>query len=95
MKNKFSLLGIIIFLSFCFAVFFKGLNSSNIYSPKVSEKENIPLFEAKDFNSTAYLNSKKIFEEDIFYIVNIWASWCAPCRAEHSLLMRLSEKSIN
>jgi phospholipase/carboxylesterase len=29
------------------------------------------LFEAKDFYSTAYLNSKKIFEEDIFYILNI------------------------
>ena len=68
MKNKFSLLGIIIFLSFCFAVFFKGLNSSNIYSPKVSEKENIPLFEAKDFNSTAYLNSKKFLKKTYFIL---------------------------
>ncbi|MGQ4273652.1 DsbE family thiol:disulfide interchange protein [Terrihabitans sp. B22-R8] len=24
-------------------------------------------------------------------IVNVWASWCAPCRQEHPLLMRLSE----
>jgi len=24
-------------------------------------------------------------------IVNIWASWCAPCRAEHPLLLELSE----
>jgi cytochrome c biogenesis protein CcmG, thiol:disulfide interchange protein DsbE len=91
MKNKLSLFGIIIILSFCFVVFFKGLNNSNIYSPKISKKKNIPIFEAKDFNSTAYLNSKKIFEEDIFYIVNIWSSWCVPCREEHSLLMRLSK----
>lgn len=24
-------------------------------------------------------------------IVNIWASWCAPCRAEHPIMMQLSE----
>lgn len=25
-------------------------------------------------------------------IVNLWASWCSPCRAEHPLLMALSER---
>ena len=38
----------------------------------------------------------KIFEEGTFYIVNIWASWCVPCRIEHPLLMQLSKnESIN
>ena len=75
MKNKISLFIIIIFLSFCFVIFYKGLNNSNTYSPKVKDRKNIPIFEAKNFNSHDYLNSKKIFEEDTFYIVNIWASW--------------------
>jgi cytochrome c biogenesis protein CcmG/thiol:disulfide interchange protein DsbE len=91
MKNKFSLFIIIIFLSFCFFIFYKGLNNSNIYTPKIKDKKNIPIFEAKDFNSNIYINSEKIFEEDIFYIVNIWASWCIPCRTEHPLLMGLSK----
>ena len=78
-------------VSFSFIVFYKGLNNSNTYIPKIKDKKNIPIFEAKDFNSNAYLSSKKIFEEDIFYIVNIWASWCVPCRTEHPLLMRLSK----
>jgi len=91
MKNKFSLFIIIIFLSFCFVVFYKGLNNSNIYKPKISDKKNIPVFEAKDFNSNIYIDSKKIFDEDIFYILNIWASWCVPCRTEHPLLMGLSK----
>ena len=83
------------FVSFCFIVFYKSLNNSNTYIPKIRDKKNIPIFEAKDFNSNVYLNSEKIFEEDIFYIVNIWASWCVPCRTEHPLLMRLSKnKSI-
>ena len=91
MKNKFSLFVVVIFLSFCFVIFYKGLNSSNIYAPKINDENKIPIFEAKDFNSSAYLNSEKIFEEDVFYIVNIWASWCVPCRIEHPLLMQLSK----
>ena len=91
MKNKVSIFLVIIFLSFCFVIFYKGLNNPNTYSPKIMDKKNIPIFEAKDFNSSSYLNSEKIFEEDTFYIVNIWASWCLPCRTEHPLLMKLSK----
>ena len=91
MKNKLSVFVVIIFLSFCFVIFYKGLNNSNTYTPKIKDKKNIPIFEAKDFHSGSYLNSEKIFEEDIFYIVNIWASWCVPCRTEHPLLMKLSK----
>jgi len=91
MKNNFILFTIIMSVSFCFIIFYKGLNNSNTYIPSLSDKKNIPIFEAKDFNSNVYLNSEKIFEEDTFYIVNIWASWCVPCRTEHPLLMRLSK----
>ena len=91
MKNNFSLLIIITFLIFCFVIFYKGLNTPSTYLPKIKDKKNIPIFEAEDFHSGSYLNSEKIFEEDIFYIVNIWASWCVPCRKEHPLLMKLSK----
>jgi cytochrome c biogenesis protein CcmG/thiol:disulfide interchange protein DsbE len=91
MKNKFSLFIIIIFLSFCFVIFYKGLNNSNTYAPKIKNKKDMPIFEAKSFDSNTYLHSKKIFEEDIFYLVNIWASWCVPCREEHPLLMKLNK----
>ena len=91
MKNKFILFTIIMSVCFCFIVFYKSLNNSSTYIPKISDKKNIPIFVAKDFNSNVYLKSQKIFKEDIFYIVNIWASWCVPCRAEHPLLMGLSK----
>ena len=91
MKNKFNLFILVIFLSFCFFIFYKGLNKSNIYTPNVSDGKDIPIFEAKNFNSNIYHSSRNIFQEDIFYIVNIWASWCAACRIEHPLLMELSK----
>ena len=81
MNNKFSIFVIVIFLSFCFVIFYKGLNTPNTYTPKVNEKKNIPTFKVKDFGSNNYVNSDKIFEENIFYIVNIWASWCEIGRA--------------
>ena len=91
MRINFKLLILILFLGFCFFIFYKGLNYSNIYTPKITNEKNIPIFEAKDFDSNTYVNSEKIFEEDIFYIVNIWASWCVPCRTEHHFLMDLSK----
>ena len=91
MKNKFSLFIIVIFFCFCFIIFYKGLDNPNTYTPEIKDKKSVPIFEAKYFNSNIYVNSEKIFEENIFYIVNIWASWCVPCRAEHPILMRLSK----
>ena len=94
MKNKLSIFIIITFLSFCFVIFYKGLNNPNTYAPKIKDKRYIPIFEAKDLNSNTYLKSEKIFEKDNFYIINIWASWCVPCRTEHPLLMELSKDQL-
>ena len=91
MKNKINLFILIIFLSFCFFILYKGLNNFSTYEPKNKSKKNIAVFDARDFDTNDIVNSKNIFKEDIFYIVNIWASWCVPCRAEHPLLMKLSK----
>ena len=96
MKNKILLLSIIFFFGIIFFIFYKGLEQSNIYSPETIIKKEIPIFNSKDFFSGKNFKSSSIFESDKIYLLNIWSSWCVPCRQEHSLLMDLnSEKNIN
>ena len=89
MKNK--ILPIILTFVFIiiFFVFYKGLQNSNIYTPKVEFKKIIPSFEAKIFDSDDKISSNQIFNREKFYLLNIWASWCVPCREEHPYLMNL------
>jgi cytochrome c biogenesis protein CcmG/thiol:disulfide interchange protein DsbE len=95
MKNKLIIIILFVFLSFCFIIFYKGLNNSNTYTPEINDEKTIPIFKVKDFNSNLDIKSDKVFEKNSYYILNIWASWCLPCRKEHPLLMQLSKnKSV-
>ena len=74
MKNKFIFIIIIIFFISCFYVFYKGLNQSNIYIPQTMKEKNLPIFVAKDFYLGNEIDSREIFKDESFYIINIWAS---------------------
>ena len=93
MKNKIFLIFLIFIFSIVFFIFYKGLQNSNIYTPNVEYKKNIPIFEAQMFDKEKKINSNQIFNRDKFYLLNIWASWCVPCRDEHSYLIDLNDKS--
>ena len=93
MKKKFLPLFMIMVFGFIFIIFYKGLEDSNIYTPDTKLKNKVPIFKTKDFYSGVSLNSSDIFEFDKNYLLNIWSSWCVPCRQEHPLLMKLNEDS--
>ena len=82
----------IIFL-IIFLIFYKGLQNSNIYTPKIDNEKNIPSFKVKLFHSEREISSEEIFKQNKFYLLNIWASWCVPCRKEHPFLMKLSNQN--
>ena len=92
MKKRIISFLIISSLIFAFVIFYKGLNQSSFYQPK-SEIEEIPKFFAKTFYSKEEIDSQKFFKKDKYYLLNIWASWCVPCREEHSFLTNLSKET--
>ena len=92
MKTKIFFSVAIISSLIIFFVLFKGLQNTNIYTPQVDVKKDIPYFEAKIFDSDIVKNSNEIFQKKNFYLLNIWASWCAPCRDEHPILLKLKDE---
>ena len=91
MKKKNSIFILTIFVLFCFIVFLKGLNNSNTYVPSEGTGKKLLSFNAKKLLNNEGINSDEFFVENKIYILNIWASWCAPCRDEHKILMQLSK----
>tara|TARA_Y100000589_G_scaffold292379_1_gene296486 strand:+ start:118 stop:636 length:519 start_codon:yes stop_codon:yes gene_type:complete len=89
MKNKIIPFLIVIFLIFLFVIFYKGLNKPSLYSPNIGNEKEIPVFSALTFFDKKEMSSKNIFDKDKFYLLNVWASWCVPCRDEHPLLINL------
>ena len=93
MKNKLVPSAIIISFIIVFLIFYKGLEETNIYTPKSEIKKDIPNFSSEFFFTNKSVNSLEVFNEDKFYLLNIWSSWCVPCRKEHPLLMKLSKNN--
>ena len=91
MKNRLFPLFIISFFIIIFIIFYKGLQNTNIYTPETKINNEIPVFSAKLLYLKKIINSSELFSSDKFYLLNIWSSWCVPCRQEHQFLMRLNK----
>ena len=91
MKNKLLLISITLIFIIIFVIFYKGLQNTNIYTPDSKMNNKIPSFSANLFYSDKVINSSELFSSNRFYLLNIWSSWCVPCRQEHSFLMDFSD----
>ena len=91
MKNKILPISIIFVFIIIFIIFYQGLQNSNIYTPNSKSSFEVPSVSVKLFNSNKIVNTKEIFNSDNYYLLNIWSSWCVPCRQEHSILMELTK----
>ena len=91
MKSKIIAITLILFFLITFVIFFKGLENPNLYTPILNQEKEVPSFKLKSFDNKTEIISEKIFRGDKYYLMNIWASWCIPCRVEHKFLMELKK----
>ena len=69
-------------------VFLIGLNKSSIYDTKDLVGKQLENIKLDNFNENKILTESDLRKND-FTLINFWASWCAPCRAEHKYLIKL------
>ncbi len=81
----------IFLIIFILSIFYLALDRNTNY-----DTENLVGNKLVNINLKSFKNDKiftnKDFENNNFTLINFWASWCAPCRIEHSYLMELSKE---
>lgn len=91
---------LLIFLPVLFFAALAGLLALGLYSGDPTEvpsaligkpvpEFSLPPIPARDPEAQVGLSSGDLAQGTVS-LVNVWASWCAPCRVEHPLLMALS-----
>ena len=75
MKNKFSLVLLVLLISFCSS----------------SANDSTDSIRLNNLNLKPLIEEDKIQLETDFLIINYWASWCLECIEEHELLISLAE----
>ena len=91
MIKNFKFIIIALFGLFLFLVLLKGLDKPNIYSPNNSSTKIETKLTAKMLYINKEISLGELINNNNFSIINIWASWCLPCRNEHAYLIDLQK----
>ena len=79
-----------IFIIFILTVFYLSLNKSSNYDTEGLVGNKLNQIKLESFENNNYLTNKNL-KKNNYTLINFWASWCAPCRTEHPILMQLSK----
>tara|TARA_B100001121_G_C18297911_1_gene438330 strand:- start:64 stop:531 length:468 start_codon:yes stop_codon:yes gene_type:complete len=72
-------------------VFYNSLYKETNYSTDYLVGNKLAKINLKSFDDNKIYTNED-FKNSRYTLINFWASWCAPCRVEHSYLMQLSKE---
>ena len=93
MKISISKIIIFSFVIFFLSVFWLGLKIDNNYDTKSLIGNKISNFHITEINNDNQYISEEELRKNKYTLINFFASWCAPCRAEHEYLLSLSNQN--
>ena len=76
---------------FVIGVFIIGLSKDTNYNTSSLVGKKISGINLKYFDEDKFYKEDDL-KKNNYTLINFWASWCAPCRDEHPLLIRLSKE---
>ena len=92
MKKQFKISLFVSIIVIFFVIFYHSLKANNKNNPNVMLNKVLPTIELTSFTNSNLKQVMPIINKDRYYLINIWSSWCLPCREEHPILMKLKDK---
>ena len=91
LSGKVKLIFSIFTLIILFTPLFIGIDKNNVYVPEDKLDKRIINFTGNDLFSNNKFEFEKYNSNYKFTIINIWSSWCMPCRTEHKFISNLTK----
>lgn len=85
-------LPVFLFLAFIY-ILAQGLNRSPNQMPTALLDKPLPDFQLTDLFAAQVIHNKSVLLGEVA-IINVFASWCPPCAAEHPLIMKLADQGF-
>ena len=90
MQKIIKIIILFIFL-FVIGIFYISLTRDTNYNTSSLINKETPEFKIISFDNLNFYTRDDI-KKNNYTLINFWASWCAPCKIEHPILMKLSQK---